>query len=328
MKHLRKLFTLVIIWLILCNTLSSVIAEWNPISIEWLEVQDNRNIYVTVDNEIETNSLSPSEIKLLHDIALSTSELDIANAKKAVVSLDFDLSTNTSYNLISITWVDWSIVFETWDNLNGEEIPNTLDDGIESITIIDPNNIEVYYYDAIDSSEIELKLLKDVSIESISRESDTEFRVKTSEFLKTESNYIFMLLAAKNIDNSEAEIENGIYNFDTPLQLEKASEEVISTPDLNAASEIQDSTPIMPDDSEEQSESKTELKNQEMSEWSNKEEDYIQDDWSDQNTASGSNIEVVASEATTVPEAGPATHILMILTLLCALWIHFKMKKR
>jgi hypothetical protein len=145
--------------------------------------------------DVDADKLTKEEIKIMHDIVVSSVELDIADAKKATVFLASELRQNTKYNLISVFGMDGSMDFEIGSSLEAEEIMNMADEGIKSINIIDSKNIEIVYFDAITTNELELKLLEDMNIESIQTESNSSVDIKTTSDLEKENNYIFMLLS-------------------------------------------------------------------------------------------------------------------------------------
>jgi len=236
MKTVRKLLTAMLILIYTVWTTANVVAEWEPISIDSLEVQYEKHINVSLNNEIDINALSSNDdVKILHDISVLGSDLDPADPRKALIHLDQELAKDSKYNLIAIEGADGSMDIETGSNLEWEDIYNEAGEWIESISIIDPKNIEVTFFEAITEIEISLKLFRDLPIDSLENISNTQIWVKTTEKLATSNNYIFMLIGAKNLDNSEAVIDNGIYNFETPSYLEQAPLE--ETVNLNAATE-------------------------------------------------------------------------------------------
>ena len=61
---------------------------------------------------VNAKELTEEEIKIMHDIVISSVELDVADAKKATVFLASELLANTQYNLISVFGMDGSMDFE------------------------------------------------------------------------------------------------------------------------------------------------------------------------------------------------------------------------
>jgi hypothetical protein len=212
MKLLRLFSAL---FVILINFQSAFAAV--EVSVTDLQVNDSRTIVIELDEEIDTSILESNDIKIMHDIMLESPEIDLDDSKRITVELKTPLDRNTIYNLISISGVDGSMDFETEASLDNEEIMNTKDEGIKSITILNPNVLEVYYYEPIEENEVELKLLRDMSIDTITSESESEseFIVSPVAKLLPSNNYIFMLLSAIGPEGDDAEISNGIFDFST-----------------------------------------------------------------------------------------------------------------
>ncbi len=334
MKTVRKLLIALLVLIYTVSTSGNVLAEWEPISVDSLDVTHEKSINVSLNNEIDVNALSEWDMKLLHDIVVLDSSLDSADSRKALINLDQDLSSDSVYNLITIEGTDGSMDFETWANLEWEEIYNESGEWIESIFIIDSKNLEVTYFEPITETEVNLKLFRDASIKNLESDTNTEIRVETMEVLKASSNYIFMLISAKNIDNSDATIENGIYNFETPAFLDDAplAEEDLN---LNAATE-EWTEPVTTE----------EVVNEEIIEIPAEEvvvveEEIVQEEAVEADatvieenvTKAGnviteeSNIEEVAAGATAVPETGTASTLMIFLTMLLAFWVHMKRRK-
>lgn len=311
------------------------------ISVQNISVKDSKNIEVMLDAKIDTSELVEGDMKLMHDIAIENIESDSIDKTKVMVRLSYDLMENTSYNLITISWGEWSMVFETPSSLAGEELMNAEETWIRSITIVDQKNFEVQYDEDVFEDDLELKILWDISVSDISPISSEEYMIETTQDLNENSNYIYMLLSALTQEWSQANISQwwGIYNFETPTELETAqdSQEQIETDQdisLNAASEEDASAwettqaSTNDDTMETQMESETpeltEVTEAETpAEWSNLyKEENVTKWWSP-----ASNLSEVAGSATTVPETGTATWILILFTLMCSFGIHMKMRK-
>jgi hypothetical protein len=343
MKSVRKFLIALLIMTYIVSTSGNILAA-ELISVASVEVEYDTKVTASLDNEIDTASLSSEDVKILHDISILGTDLDSADARKALVSLNEELSENAVYNLITIEWPDSSMDFKTGTNLAWEDIYNELGEWIESIYIIDPKNIEVTYFDPISDSELVVKIFRDLTIESLESISNTQIWVITSEELLVNNDYIFMLLEASNLDNSTAIIESGIYNFNTPASLEQAP---VVEPDLNAASEEVTTSSMETEEeksgemTETQSEnsqqesiaSKTDVSSTTAEADSNKQvqaEEWItkaSGSTTDNESVEESNIAAIAAEATAVPETGTTTSVMIFLTMLLALGIHMKRRK-
>ena len=331
MKTVRKILVAFLMFVYFISTSSGAIAEWELISVESVEVQYETQVKVSLNNEIDVNALSDDDITILHDINVSSSDIDPADARKVLISLDEALEENSIYNIITIKWIDGSMDFQTENNLEWEEIFNESAEGIESVFIIDPKSIEVTYYDPIVEAETDLKLFRDLPIISVNSLSNTQIEIGTVESLNVSNNYIFMLIGAKNIDNSDAEIESGIYNFETPSYLDEVpvQEEEVN---LNAAEEEEEvETPVQEVVIEEAQAEEIVVVEEEVAEVSVQETvtttETEEVSEATEEAPQESNIEAVAAEATAVPETGTASSIMILITMLLAFGVHMKKRK-
>lgn len=336
MKTIRKILTYIVMVMVLVSNISYSVAEWEGVAISTVEVKDSKNITITLDKELETSTLTSEEVKVMHDVTIEKAELDIADAKKVVLTLASELSRNTTYNLISLVWVDGSMDFETASDLSWE-IMNTWSEGIKSINIIDEKTIEVMYHEAITSNEVELKLLEDMNIESITPDSTVIFSVTTLWELEKENNYIFMLLAGSTPSGEEAVIEYGIFDFATGADIPVASseneaevveiQETANIEDTSTETTTADTINISDEDNNQEAAINTmETGSQDSAmEWEDIELNSAAE-W-DENLILEKNIDEVAAEATEVPETGAATNATILITLGLAGMAMFRRKK-
>lgn len=346
MKILKKIISLwILIWFISLNT-SAVIAEWDAVSVSDLKVENVKVVSVTLNNEIDTNTLTNADLKIMHDIPMENIELDMAEANKATVKLETSLDEKTSYNLISIAGVDGSMDFETASSLDGQTFENTSDEWIQSITILNPMTIEVVYYDAITQNDIEMKLLKDMPIDSIMWESDVVFKVQSWDAFEINSDYIFMLLAAVWKAGSSVEIENGIFDFVTPSELpvmpveevqqEPVEEESVELGqgDMSLTEQFMEEI-IQPVMNMEQEGETFEDNGQELNAAGEENVDTAAEsivgngdlDTQEWLTKAWGNIAEVAWEASEVPTTGAASNLLILITLLMSMGIALRKRK-
>ena len=333
MKIMKKVLVGTIATLCFISNISYSFAEW--VSITDITVLDTKNIVATLDMDIDTEMLTKEEIKIMHDIAVSSVELDVADANKATVYLASELRQDTKYNLISVFGMDGSMDFEIGSNIEAAEIMNTADEWIKSINIIDSKNLEVIYFDAITSNELELKLLEDMNIESILAESNSSIDITTASDLEKESSYIFMLLSVVWLEWAVLEIENGIYDFETSADITVASpnevvEEVVQE---EVAEEIVVEEAVVSTENQTQNEevvidTETIVVDQNM--WNDGEEevDLNAAAEGDENLTLDKNIDEVAATATEVPSTWAATGILILFTLWATALAGFRRRKK
>lgn len=324
MKTMKKILIGTMVMLCFMANISYSFADW--VSITDIDVIDTRNITATLDMDVDADKLTKEEIKIMHDIVVSSVELDIADAKKATVFLASELRQNTKYNLISVFGMDGSMDFEIGSSLEAEEIMNMADEGIKSINIIDSKNIEIVYFDAITTNELELKLLEDMNIESIQTESNSSVDIKTTSDLEKENNYIFMLLSVVWLEWADIEVEDGIYDFETWADIAIASSQVVE----EVEEVIEESVVIIEDDTQnEEVFGEAEANTEVLGEWSEEENEADLNaaaEW-DENLSLEKNIDEVAAAATEVPSTWTATSILVLLTLWATALVWLRRRK-
>lgn len=221
MKKLKILVSLLVIGFTFSLWSSYGWEDSDGLSIEDTIVVNSTQIDVILNKDISLNDLDSEDVKVMHDVSLESSELDIADARKVTINLKSSIKINTVYNLISVFWMDGSIDFETKENLDWESIMNQEEEWIKSINIVNPNTIEVFFFDTVKSTEVEFKILEDLNVLELDFKADSEksFYIELESKLETESSYILMVLAANDLNWLELEIENWIFDFETSSEL-------------------------------------------------------------------------------------------------------------
>ena len=205
----------------------------------WVYGYDLNNI-TPVDNQHIDFSVTPEasftewevtgEIKVLKDLEITFSSKDFEDSNKIVLNLKNELLPNSSYNLLSVFWVDWNIDFSLLDEMNLVDIANSENiiwiQWISRLVIIDSKTIEVYFNDPVDSSEFEFKLFRESKVESISNESG-KLSINLSDKLDKSSSYLLMLISLKDISWDDLSFEEEIYDFSTDEKLSDKIEEII-----------------------------------------------------------------------------------------------------
>ena len=322
---MKKVLVGTIATLCFISNVSYSFAEW--VSITDINVVDTKNITASLDQDIDADMLTKEDIKVMHDIVVSSVELDIADAKKATVFLASELRADTKYNLISVFGMDGSMDFEIGSSLNMEEIMNSADEGIKSINIIDSKNLEVIYFDAITSNELELKLLEDMNIERIQAQSNSSIDITTAWDLEIENSYIFMLLSVVGLEWENVEVENGIYDFETTADITvAASNEVIE--EIIEEEIIVEQEPIVEEEvSVNNEEVVISAEDQEIVDEIEAETEVDLNAAAEGNLSLDKNIDEVAASATQVPSTWTTSSLLILLTLWATALVWFRRRK-
>ena len=220
---------------ILLLLISFAIFSWNvsAATIDKIEATSNNNIEVTASQDVVFSDINvKGEIKLLKDIPVSFSAPDSENFKKIVLNLSTDLTSNTSYSLITILGADWNIDFSIWEFLNWEMLnPNLLEweDGIEKVSVIDSRTLEVYFTTDIIEDTFEFKILSEIETSSLTSVWDNMLDIEISRNLEKSTAYILMILSLEDAVGEQLVLDEDLYDFVTSANLEQevAEEEVV-----------------------------------------------------------------------------------------------------
>ncbi len=220
---------------ILLLLISFAIFSWNvsAATIDKIEATSNNNIEVTASQDVVFSDINvKGEIKLLKDIPVSFSAPDSENFKKIVLNLSTDLTSNTSYSLITILGADWNIDFSIWEFLNWEMLnPNLLEweDGIEKVSVIDSRTLEVYFTTDLIEDTFEFKILSEIETSSLTSVWDNMLDIEISRNLEKSTAYILMILSLEDAVGEQLVLDEDLYDFVTSADLEQevAEEEVV-----------------------------------------------------------------------------------------------------
>jgi len=220
---------------ILLLLISFAIFSWNvsAATIDKIEATSNNNIEVTASQDVVFSDINvKGEIKLLKDIPVSFSAPDSENFKKIVLNLSTDLTSNTSYSLITILGADWNIDFSIWEFLNWEMLnPNLLEweDGIEKVSVIDSRTLEVYFTTDLIEDTFEFKILSEIETSSLTSVWDNMLDIEISRNLEKSTAYILMILSLEDAVGEQLVLDEDLYDFVTSANLEQevAEEEVV-----------------------------------------------------------------------------------------------------
>lgn len=259
--------------------------------VDWIDFLDDKTLSIKLSKSLNWIS-KDSEVKILEDLSVVSSSKDATNLKKVNVQLNSDLIDNSSYSLVSVSeWLDTSIDFTlSWDKskiLN----PNFSKDetSIEYISVIDPRNIEVYFNKDLNLNAFEFKMFKELKVESMFLDT-TNLNVKMLDALTSKKDYI-AILSLKDETNKDIEIENSLYDFNTP-EFATPTPEVAPTTDVAPLVDTNTWTEIAP-----------------------------------ANSASGEVTEEVAMKANQTPDTWTKTNILLFITFILTLSLFILKRK-
>lgn len=212
------------------NTVSStwvtstwIVSTWSvntwvtsTLKVEWIDFLDSKTLSVKLSNQIDGIS-KDSEVKILEDLSVATSQKDLDNAKKIKVTLNSDLVDWSSYSLVSVSeGLDTSIDFSlTWDKskiLNSNFVKE--ETSIEYISVLDNKTIEIFFNKDVKNTTVEFKMFKELKVESNFLDT-TNLNVKMFDKLQSKKDYI-AILSLKDNNLKDIEIVNSLYDFTTP----------------------------------------------------------------------------------------------------------------
>ena len=215
MKNLVKKVS--IIWAtILVATLSvkSIYASW-AYDLTSIKATTKKTIELQLNNNIN-KVLNQSDLEVYKPMTNKASKLE---EKKVLLELDNPIEKNSSYSLLSISDLNWSIIFNTDDNFIGKEIKNNdLDsksEGIKSVLIKDANHIEINFLQNVNWN-LEFQLLKSLDIKDVFSISWTD---KIKAILKNNmldnTRYLGTISYIADNNWNKIDISNGVNYFKT-----------------------------------------------------------------------------------------------------------------
>ncbi len=232
-------FKILIILFAIFFTITNVLAEDIDVSIIDIDTTNSNMLKIYLDKDIETNSTEvTSDIKLFKDLDIKNIVKDLANDKLVSINLNSDLEKNTSYSLLWINPADWNIDFTIEDLINWLEITWTSSDWIDKVNIINSRELNIYFKKSLETDNVEIKLLWESKIESISFNSDNkkELDIYLNDKLNNNSKFIIMIFTFTNAEEINYNVSNSIYSFETEIVSDiKVKEPIIE--DINEENE-------------------------------------------------------------------------------------------
>lgn len=335
MKYLIKIVSITIAFLII-NTQGAFadilwvndISITSPTTLE-VEFSENPNLRVW---EIE------GEVKVLQDISLRWSMLQESNTVE--VFLEDPLVENTHYSLLTIIGGDGSIDFKSPSSLNGSVIENDAsvsDEDIQSIEIVNGNNILVTYKQDLEESEFEFKLLAENNIEKIENLDyfDSKITITVAPPFLSEKDYILMFIDLQDVDENYLDFDTGIYDFTSPKLSGLDSTEILLEQESQQQGEIS-----WPETLEEKSSGENEEDSLEVIQidrnnineipeiWENDESNIENLNAAGEEVSLEKGINEVAASVVETPDTGAETWVLVVLSLLINTIYYLSRRKR
>lgn len=218
MKHLTK--SIAVFWFsilfILLSIKSSYAAE--TYALKNIEATTTKTVDLNFDKKI-TKDFTQSDLEIYKSIDNKATRVE--NEKnKIVLELNNNIEKNSSYSLISLSSIEWNIIFKTGDDILLKEIENTdLENGsqwIKSILIKDSKHLVLTFSQNINSWDLEFQLLKSLEVQRINTIANSS---KIKAILKWEllnnEQYLWTLTFLETNSFEKADITKWINYFKT-----------------------------------------------------------------------------------------------------------------
>jgi len=218
MKHLVK--NIAVLWFSVLFILLSINSSYAEEIYMLKAITATSTKTVELELDKKTNQLfTQSDLEIYKSI-WNIAEIVENEENKVILKMNSDIEKNTSYSLISVSAIEWNIIFKTWNDILGKEIQNTTlewsNQWIKSILIKDQRTIVLNFIQNIWAEDLEFQLLKTLEVEKIISLTDS---TKIKATLKTEmlnnEEYLWTLTYLETSTFNKVEISKGIYYFKT-----------------------------------------------------------------------------------------------------------------
>ncbi len=223
MKYLRKILVIIAAILTVVLSVRSSHAEDEWYTMMNVTPKSSNEVQISFDKDIklEWNDRT-SDLRIYQDIEIEDAVRVDWEAKKVLVKLATPIQKSSSYSILSISWIEWSMELDIKDTITGVELKNDDTDEnfqwINKIIITDSQNLEIYFIDDILEDDLEFKFYRNVPIKKVVLSWDA----KKVDFilwnnLEDTSKYVATLTLIEWEDWSKITIEWGIYDFSTEI---------------------------------------------------------------------------------------------------------------
>ncbi len=311
MKHLMKNIAIIScsVVLILLSVRSTYAAE--DYTLKNIIATSTKTIELELDKNIN-KSFTKSDLEIYKSIDNKSSKIE-TEENQILVELTNPIEKNTLYSLISISSVEWNIIFKTGNDILLKEIQNNnLEFGeqwIKSILIKDSKTLLLTFSKNVDGSYLEFQLLKSLEVEKIRSIPETnKIKVTLKSQMLNNEEYLGVLTFLETDDLDKIEISKGINYFTTDelIKYEWPSEEELAleyelSSNISLEQELMDA-----------------LSNSEWFNLDTKEEltQELNSAAEDPNNQEKTQLEELALSQKETPDTGAETWVLVILTFI------------
>jgi hypothetical protein len=248
----------------------------------------DHTLKINFDSQIPADRTYTGDIKVFKDLWIEKVTKDTVTNNKIILSLNDEVKTWNTYNILSVFGVEWGADFIVENGLNIKMLSTVTEkQWITKIVLKDNKTIELYFKTSLVWNEFEFKWLEDLNITEI-KGSSWSLIWKTSSIIENNKDYILFFMSLADNMWTNYLLSESIHSFTI---WDKTSIEETKNEAINNL--------VIPN----------------TSTW----ETLAQKDnlWNTENwTWSVWNVEKIAITAKETPDTGPETWILMFLTLI------------
>ena len=169
-----------------------------------IENENTINAIFSENPNIEVGDVN-AEIKILHDMNLRGAVIKEGTTDKVEIFLDADILSNTKYSILTISGAEWSIDFETPDDVvwfTGFSLEQGDTQWIESVEITDARTLLVSYAQDVVASSFDYKLLAEKKLTKIEKKSSEtpSLTITINPPLISSQDYILMFVDLLDAD--------------------------------------------------------------------------------------------------------------------------------
>jgi len=327
MKHLVK--NIAVLWfsvLFLLLSIKSSYAE-ETYTLNSITATSTKTVELEFDKK-NNQSFDESDLEIYKSIN-NTVEKDEKETNKIILKLESNIEKNTSYSLISLSSINWDMIFRTSDNVIWEEIQNNwLDSDIEwikSILIKDPQTVILTFLQDIDTDDFEFQFLKTLEVSKVFTIIDTN-KIKVTlkwEMLNNEE-YLSTVTYFQNKSFKKITISKGVIYF-TTWELKKyewPSQEEIQA-DLDSENNLSLEESLMKALNESESSNSWDLDASE-NEFKNELNSASEDPANNEKT----QLEELALSQKETPDSGAETWVILLATFIINTFYYLSRRKK
>ncbi len=202
----------------------------------------NKIIELKLEKPINNSDLLKSDLEIYKSL-FNIATKDTENTKKITLTLTDSLKKNSSYSIISISDVEWDIVFSTSDSLINQTIQNNglswEDQGIKSILIKTDKTIELTFLKNVNVTDLEFQFYERFKVEKIKKSNIWDnIKIFLEKDFFPNSEYLLTLTYIETSDSNKHKINKWISYFKTiALEEYNIEENKLFWEDENSTSE-------------------------------------------------------------------------------------------